>query len=165
MEQTTIIIIYKHSSFFLTTAFGYLHLLFHFIFMISFFGFLIPFCHIFTLANVIFTTFLKCLFVKSKLNTSILQCALQSLNYRFLYSFKKGQVEMLQLVAKINLYSSQMLFAYLLLNIPMNAYVLNLYIHGHVTGKNILLLGGLVLSQFNGIFGIHLFSAVLSGSE
>lgn len=165
MEITVIIIVYSHSSFFLSTVFGYLHLIFHFIFMVSFFGGLVSFCHIFTLANVIFTTFLKCLFVKLKLNISILRCALQHSDWNLLHSFKKAQVEMLKLVAQINLYSSKMLFGYLILHIPMNAYVLNLYIHGHVTGKNILLLGVLVLSQFNGIFGIHLFAAELSGSE
>lgn len=164
MESTIIIIIHFHAYFFFKTITGFLYLFFHFFFMVSFFGFIIPFCHVFTLSNIILTTYLKCLFLKSKLNITILRCALRQTDWSLLHSFKKAQVQLLQLVAQANLYASKMLIVYLFLNVPMNTYVVNLYVHNHVTGKNILFLGALALSQFNGIMGIHLFAAMLSSS-
>lgn len=148
-------LIFNNINFFFFTVSGYFCLLSNFAFFILSFSFYFSFCHVLTIANNLISSFICCLFAKSKQNTRFLQKLQHKLKWSLFFKLKKAQTNLLWLITQLNIFCGPLFFLYFFLNIPINAYLFMLFIRGQVLGSNKIFIFILLVGQYNAIFGIH----------
>ncbi|KAH9405728.1 hypothetical protein TYRP_014022 [Tyrophagus putrescentiae] len=149
----------RHFEAVLTSVYGIASILVHLLQVVAFSVFIYGFAHICTLGAVHAVAQLLNLYVKCNHNFRYLFYIRHSFLWTHLYVYKIYAVQTVRFVGRFNGHMAKLFLAYLLINCPINVWMVMLLLQGHVHGMQAFFFVCLILPQFGTIFALHYVAA------
>lgn len=148
--------IYENGAHFFGTSFGLIDYAFHMFNLTLLLGGMIGFAHIFILVASLATVQLAFLYIRAMQNCQLIKDTVKRFNWGNIQRFIRNDVRTFEMVFIMNQTFGKIFLAFILVNCPINAYLVMVIMLGKASGFVAFVIITFGIQQVVGIFLIHL---------